>query len=65
MRHATRLGVLKATLDAPDIVAWNDRYSNELLVNKGKEIDASVGLRRARAAVLFLFSLPGSLYLYQ
>lgn len=43
----------------------NNDYGNELLLNKGKEVDAALGLRRSRAAILLILSLPGSAYMYQ
>ena len=65
VRHTTRYAVPKATMDAEVIQEWNDFFSNELLMNKGKEVDAELGLRRSRAAILLLLGLPGSTYMYQ
>ncbi|MEU6161043.1 glycoside hydrolase family 13 protein [Streptomyces sp. NPDC047130] len=55
IRHATRLA-LPPDAD-PD--AW--------LLSDGREpeVDAELGLRRARAATLLMLALPGSAYLYQ
>ncbi|HVR31344.1 MAG TPA: glycoside hydrolase family 13 protein [Acidimicrobiia bacterium] len=54
VRHATRYGLPK------DVVAkvW-------LLDGDRSLLDAAAGLRRARAAVLLMLALPGSVYLYQ
>ncbi|WP_269939432.1 glycoside hydrolase family 13 protein [Arthrobacter sp. HY1533] len=61
VRHATRYGLPKLA-DAEktqDGKAW--------LLNGGDEteLDRELGLRRARAATLFMLGLPGSAYLYQ
>lgn len=61
VRHATRYGLPKLA-DAgktQDGKAW--------LLNGGdeSELDRGLGLRRARAATLFMLGLPGSAYLYQ
>lgn len=55
VRHASRLGLP----DGADYVQW--------LLSDGREpvLDESAGLRRARAATLFMLALPGSAYLYQ
>ena len=55
-RHATRLGRLDRTGGG---VADAER------VRPDTPIDAELGLRRARAAVLLMLALPGSAYLYQ
>ncbi len=55
VRHATRYGLPAGT----DLDDW--------LMTDGLEVllDEEQGLRRARAAVLFMLALPGSAYLYQ
>ncbi len=55
VRHATRYGLPVGT----DLDEW--------LMSDGLDVplDAEQGLRRARAAVLFMLALPGSAYLYQ
>ncbi len=55
MRHATKYGLPVGT----DLDAW--------LLADGATIplDAELGVRRARAATLLLFALPGSTYIYQ
>jgi alpha-glucosidase len=55
VRHATRYGLPAGT----DLDDW--------LLSDGLAtlLDAERGLRRARAAVLFMLALPGSAYLYQ
>ncbi len=55
VRHATRYGLPAGT----DL---NDWLLSDGLVTL---LDAEAGLRRARAAVLFMLALPGSAYLYQ
>jgi alpha-glucosidase len=54
VRHVTRFGL------APGVDArqW-------LLNGRDDQIDLGLGLRRARAAALLMFALPGSVYLYQ
>ena len=55
IRHATRYGL-------PDGL----HLDNWLLTNGTKpEVDRAQGLRRARAAMMLLLALPGSVYLYQ
>ena len=55
VRHATRYGLPVGT----DLDDW--------LMSDGLDVplDAEQGLRRARAAALFMLALPGSAYLYQ
>ena len=55
VRHATRYGLPVGT----DLDEW--------LMSDGLEVplDAEQGVRRARAAALFMLALPGSAYLYQ
>ena len=56
VRHATRYGL---PLEDPEGKQW--------LLDGGSaaDVDAELGLRRARAATLFMLGLPGSAYLYQ
>ncbi len=54
VRHATRYGLPKGT-----------KWREWLLDGPHELLDAEVGLRRARAAVMFMLALPGSVYLYQ
>lgn len=54
VRHTTRYGLPKNT----DWRAW-------LLDGPHDIIDPELGLRRARAATMFMLALPGSVYLYQ
>jgi alpha-glucosidase len=60
VRHATRYGL-------PDDHSNEGDVGKEWLLRGGDPafVDASLGLRRARAATLFLLGLPGSAYLYQ
>jgi alpha-glucosidase len=61
-RHATRYGL------APLSESGSTRKQGVDWMLKGApvdEIDRELGLRRARAASLFEFALPGSAYLYQ
>jgi alpha-glucosidase len=55
VRHASRYGLPVGT----DYAEW--------LMTDGRQpvLDAEAGLRRARAATLFMLALPGSAYLYQ
>ena len=55
VRHASRYGVPAGV----DLDEW--------LMSGGRQpvLDATAGLRRARAASLFMLALPGSAYLYQ
>ncbi|WP_159802755.1 glycoside hydrolase family 13 protein [Arthrobacter zhaoguopingii] len=59
VRHATRYGLPPAGDGKPTGIDW--------LLSGGTtpELDAERGLRRARAASLLMFALPGSAYLYQ
>ncbi|MFW2380347.1 MAG: glycoside hydrolase family 13 protein [Acidimicrobiales bacterium] len=54
VRHATRYGLPRGT-----------NWREWLLDGPHDLLDAELGLRRARAAVLFMLALPGSVYLYQ
>ena len=60
VRHATRYGL-------PPRAGDTRKGGNRWLLAGGKQEDVDVtgGLRRARAASLFLLALPGSMYLYQ
>ncbi|MBM7503841.1 glycoside hydrolase family 13 protein [Agromyces aurantiacus] len=60
VRHATRYGL-------PDPAVPGERHGAEWLRSGGTDpvLDRARGLRRARAASLFLLGLPGSAYLYQ
>ncbi len=65
VRHATRYG-----LPAPGRAADGrpaNRHGREWLLSAARagDLDVAGGLRRARAATLFLLGLPGSAYLYQ
>ncbi len=54
VRHATRYGL-------PEGV----EYRKWLLEGPHELLDANLGQRRARAAIMFMLALPGSVYLYQ
>lgn len=65
VRHTTRYGL-------PDAERGTDgrplrKHGNEWLLSGGRqpELDAAAGVRRARAASLFVLGLPGSAYVYQ
>ena len=58
MRHATRYGLPKGAV-------WRDWPLSAPVDELAKELDAELGLRRARAATLLLLALPGSTYIYQ
>ncbi|GGI44768.1 alpha-glucosidase [Agromyces flavus] len=60
VRHATRYGL-------PADLSGEGEVGKDWLLRGGpaSEVDAALGLRRARAATLFLLGLPGSAYLYQ
>ncbi|NVM94329.1 glycoside hydrolase family 13 protein [Arthrobacter wenxiniae] len=64
VRHATRYGL--APLDAPGQDAPGQDGKAWLLAGGPESgLDRWRGLRRARAATLFMLALPGSAYLYQ
>jgi alpha-glucosidase len=65
VRHATRYGLPHPRRDADGRPAR--KHGNEWLLSGGTqpELDRALGLRRARAAALFVLGLPGSAYLYQ
>jgi alpha-glucosidase len=54
MRHTTRYGLPPGT-----------KWRLWPLTGPAEDLDAEIGLRRARAAALLLMALPGSIYLYQ
>ena len=60
VRHATRYGL-------PEPVDPGEKHGAAWLLSGGLHpvLDAERGLRRARAATLFMLGLPGSAYLYQ
>ncbi len=64
VRHATRYGLPSPGRGPNGRPA--DRHGRRwLLAGGGDGLDVAGGLRRARAATLFLLGLPGSAYLYQ
>ncbi|WP_413354668.1 glycoside hydrolase family 13 protein [Microbacterium sp. 1P06AB] len=65
VRHATRYGLPHSARDASGRPAR--KHGNEWLLSGGaaSTVDADAGLRRARAASLFVLGLPGSAYIYQ
>ncbi len=70
VRHATRYGLPAGISGAPAPGAASTGSGNDgkqWLLDGGDpgEVDAEQGLRRARAATLFMLALPGSAYLYQ
>jgi len=58
MRHATRYGL-------PDSSVWRTWPLSAPPDVLRAELDAELGLRKARAATLTLLALPGSTYIYQ
>ncbi len=60
VRHATRYGL-------PEPAEPGERHGAAWLLSGGTQpvLDRERGLRRARAATLFMLGLPGSAYLYQ
>ncbi|MEZ5086929.1 MAG: glycoside hydrolase family 13 protein [Tessaracoccus sp.] len=70
VRHATRYGLTGGTLgvSAPGAGATEGGNDGKQWLLEGgdpAEVDQVQGLRRARAATLFMLVLPGSAYLYQ
>jgi alpha-glucosidase len=65
VRHATRYGLPVPERDENGRAML--RHGHEWLLSRGTEpqLDRERGLRRARAAALFLLGLPGSAYIYQ
>ena len=57
-RHVTRLGRASATSPVPLGAAGS-------AVGAGTPVDLELGRRRARAALLLMLALPGTVYLYQ
>ena len=70
VRHATRYGLEGGSLMVPapgaePVMSGNDGKRWLLDGGDPAEVDEARGLRRARAATLFMLALPGSAYLYQ
>ncbi|ADX74588.1 glycosidase [Pseudarthrobacter phenanthrenivorans Sphe3] len=66
VRHATRYGLAVSGPSAEgEIMAG--QAGKQWLLDGGRheDVDVELGLRRARAASLLMFALPGSAYLYQ
>ncbi|HEX5729909.1 glycoside hydrolase family 13 protein [Microbacterium sp.] len=65
VRHASRYGLPHP--ERGDDGRPTLKHGNEWLLSGGSEpvLDRAGGLRRARAATLFVLALPGSAYLYQ
>ncbi|ACL41559.1 alpha amylase catalytic region [Pseudarthrobacter chlorophenolicus A6] len=66
VRHATRYG-LPATGSSAEGEIMAGQAGKRWLLEGGRQEDVNIelGLRRARAASLLMFALPGSAYLYQ
>ncbi|WP_115790280.1 glycoside hydrolase family 13 protein [Arthrobacter silvisoli] len=68
VRHATRYGLpasAPAEGDEEEIMAGQAGKKWLLEGGRQEDVDVELGLRRARAASLLMFALPGSAYLYQ
>jgi alpha-glucosidase len=66
VRHATRYGLPVPGPSAEGGIMAGEAGKQWLLAGgKQEDVDAELGLRRARAASLLMFALPGSAYLYQ
>ncbi|WP_307613551.1 alpha-amylase family glycosyl hydrolase [Pseudarthrobacter sp. W1I19] len=66
VRHATRYGLPVSGPSAEgEIMAGQAGQKWLLAGGKQEDVDVELGLRRARAASLLMFALPGSAYLYQ
>lgn len=67
VRHATRYGLPNSPRDEEGKVLHQSGTGFDWLLTGGSEpeLDLQQGLRRARAATLVLFALPGSTYIYQ
>ncbi|MGX5697742.1 glycoside hydrolase family 13 protein [Agromyces soli] len=65
VRHATRYGLTDASGAAGGTPNGADGKAWLLAGGSPDEVDAELGLRRARAATLLMLALPGSAYLYQ
>jgi alpha-glucosidase len=66
VRHATRYGLPVSGPSAEGGIMAGEAGKQWLLAGgKQEDVDVELGLRRARAASLLMFALPGSAYLYQ
>ncbi len=66
VRHATRYGLpVTAPSQGGEIMAGQAGKRWLLEGGRQEDVDIELGLRRARAASLLMFALPGSAYLYQ
>ena len=66
VRHATRYGLPAIAADGKDGVGKSQDGKDWILAGGDETVlDRARGLRRARAATLFMLALPGSAYLYQ
>ncbi|MFT0846804.1 alpha-amylase family glycosyl hydrolase [Actinomycetaceae bacterium L2_0104] len=67
VRHPTRYGLPDSPRDNAGKVLQQSGAAFEWLLSGGTSpaLDRAGGLRRARAATMFMLSLPGSAYLYQ
>ncbi|YCK79405.1 glycoside hydrolase family 13 protein [Arthrobacter sp. D3-16] len=66
VRHATRYGLPVSGPSAEGGIMAGEAGKQWLLDGgRQEDVDVELGLRRARAASLLMFALPGSAYLYQ
>ncbi|WP_314214893.1 glycoside hydrolase family 13 protein [Pseudarthrobacter equi] len=66
VRHATRYGLPVSGSSAEGEIMAGQAGKRWLLEGgRQEDVDIELGLRRARAASLLMFALPGSAYLYQ
>ncbi|MFF1251832.1 glycoside hydrolase family 13 protein [Pseudarthrobacter sp. NPDC058329] len=66
VRHATRYGLPVSGPSAEGEIMSGEAGKQWLLAGgRQEDVDVELGLRRARAASLLMFALPGSAYLYQ
>jgi alpha-glucosidase len=66
VRHATRYGLpVSEHIAGGEIMAGQAGKKWLLDGGRREDVDLGLGLRRARAASLLMFALPGSAYLYQ
>ncbi|MDQ1054288.1 alpha-glucosidase [Arthrobacter sp. SORGH_AS 212] len=66
VRHATRYGLPASASSAEGEIMAGQAGKRWLLEGgRQEDVDIELGLRRARAASLLMFALPGSAYLYQ
>ncbi|WP_045730707.1 glycoside hydrolase family 13 protein [Pseudarthrobacter chlorophenolicus] len=66
VRHATRYGLPTSGSSAEGEIMAGQAGKRWLLEGgRQEDVDIELGLRRARAASLLMFALPGSAYLYQ